>query len=214
MRFCLLAVVCICVAENASGAPAQIKWTEQVRLHDGRVVQLERRVGWMAGEVQRWGRNMYFEFCYAPMSVYWRSHSKYPPELFDIVDGRAYAKVSAHDCEVCKLHGYPETDALYFVWLGGSWKQIGHSEFPPQLRLNLLMNPKGSGNRESVRGLVSLAEKEKREPSLHYSLRMTGARGLNELPATRGICGNCKAVNVMTTEIPEVFLPSSRTRCD
>jgi len=32
-----------------------------------------------------------------------KSHSKYAPELFDIVAGKAYAKVSVADCEVCKL---------------------------------------------------------------------------------------------------------------
>lgn len=204
------------VLGTAGCTAEEIKWAEEVKLHDGRVIQLKRRAELTAGgfPVQQRGRQMYFEFCYAPMSIYWKSHSKYPPELFDIVDGKAYAKVSAGDCEVCKLHGYPETDALYFVWSGSSWKSIRHGEFPSQLRLNLLMNPKGRSKEQDAQGLVSLAEKERREPSIYYSLRATGARGLNELPARKGICEKCKAVNVMTTEIPNVFLPSGRTSCD
>jgi len=193
-----------------------IRWTEEVRLQDGKVIQLKRRTELTSSgfPVQKRGFNKYHEFCYAPMNIYWKSHPKYTPELFDIVNGKAYAKVSVGDCEVCKLHGYPDTDALYFLWSERAWKKIDYKEFPAQMRLNLLMNPMGRNSAEDARGLVSLAEKENRDPSTSYSLKVTGARGLNELPARKGMCNKCKAVNVMTTEIPDVFLPSSRTSCD
>lgn len=190
-----------------------IRWTEEVKLHDGKVIQLKRRTELTSSgfPVQKRGFNKYHEFCYAPMSIHWRSHPKYPPELFDIVNGKAYAKVSVGDCEVCKLHSYPDTDALYFVWEKDAWKKIDHNEFPAQLRLNLLTSPIEVNAANDARGLISLAEKENRDATIYYSLKATGARGLNELPARKGMCNKCKAVNVMTTEIPDVFL-ENRTR--
>lgn len=210
----LVALACLFGASGCSGD--EIKWTEEVKLHDGKIIQLKRRAELTESgfPVQQRGFQRFYEFCYAPMGVYWKSHAKYPPEVFDIVDGQAYAKVSVGDCEVCKLHGYPETDALYFSWSGRSWTKIEQKDFPAQLRLNLLMNPKGRSSSEDVRGVVSLAEKENRDPSIHYSLKATGARGLNELPARRGMCKRCRTVNVITKEIPDVFLPSDRKSCD
>lgn len=194
-----------------------IRWTEEVRLNDGKVIQLKRRTELTSSgfPVQQRGFPAYHEFCYAPMGVYWKSKPSYTPETFDIVDGKAYAKVSlGHDCTRCMLHGYPETDALYFVWVDRVWKKIDHSVFPAQLRFNLLMSPKGRNASEDARGLVSLAEKESREPSIYYSLKVTGARGLNELPDTKGACNKCKAIKITTDMTPEVFIPTNHHGCE
>jgi len=210
----IIAVVGLLSATACGGE--EIKWTEEVRLHDGKIIQLKRRTELTRSgfPVQKRGFHKYHEFCYAPMGTYWKSHPRYLPEVFDIVNGKAYAKVSISGCEECKLHGYPETDALYFVWVDRAWKKIDHKEFPAQLRLNLLMSPKGRNASEDARGLVSIAEKENRDPSIHYSLKVTGARGMNELPEHKGACNKCKAVNVSTTVLPDVFLSTDRAGCD
>ena len=197
-------------------APTDIKWTEEVKLHDGKVIQLKRRTELTSSgfPVQKRGFNKYHQFCYVPMHIYWKSNPQYWPEVFDIVDGKAYAKVSLGSCSSCELHGYPDTDALYFVWADGAWKKIDYKEFPAQLRLNLLMNPFGRNSAEDAHGLVSLAEKENRDASTSYSLKVTGARGVNELPDIKGLCNKCKAITGRKSEIPDVFMPSSRTDCN
>jgi len=195
----------------------EIKWTEEVRLHDGKVVQVKRRTE-LTGSgfpVQGRGFHKYHELCYAPMAVYWKSRPEYLPEVFDVVDGKAYAKVSlGNDCARCMEHGFPETDALYFTWTGQAWQAIDHQQFPPGLRLNLLTSPVERDRAKDARGLVSVADKEKRDASVYYSLRTTGAKGLNELPSRKGTCTKCKASGAAPLPPAEIFMPSASKTCD
>lgn len=197
-------------------APTDIKWMEEVKLHDGKVIQLKRRTELTSSgfPVQKRGFEKYHEFCYAPMDIYWKSHSRYRPEVFDIVHGKAYAKVTITGCEECKLYGYPDTDALYFVWEGRAWRKIDYKEYPALLRLNLLTSPVEANSANDARGLISVAEKEKRDAQIYNSLRVRGVRGLNELPDIKGACNKCKTVNVMTPVLPDVFLPSDQAHCN
>jgi hypothetical protein len=195
----------------------EIKWTEEVRLHDGKVIQVKRRTELTGGgfPVQKRGFPKYHELCYAPLGVHWKSRPEYLPEVFEIVDGKAYAKVSlGNDCARCMEHGFPETDALYFTWTGQGWKPIGYPQFPPGLRFNLLASPVERDPANDARGLVSVADKEKRDASVYYSLRTTGAKGLNELPSRKGTCSKCKASGAEALPPAEIFMPSQTGNCD
>ena len=196
-------------------APPDLKWTEEVKLHDGKIVQLKRRMELTTSgfPVQKRGRAIYHEFCYAPMGIYWRSKPEYMPELFDVVGGKAYAKVSLGGCSICMLHGYPETDALYFVWDAGSWKKIQYKDFPAQVRLNLLLTAKQANPEDDAHGLVTLADKEKLDVGLSYELKVRGAKGLNELPQRKGMCNKCRSINLSTDRTSDVFLPSDQKTC-
>ncbi len=196
--------------------PGELKWTEEVELHDGKVVHLERRMGLTTSgfPVQKRGRATFHEFCYAPMRIYWKSRPEYRPELFDIVGGGAYAKVSLGDCTSCMLQGYPQTDALYFVWDAGAWRRIAFSDFPPQLRLDLLLTPEQANPQDDARGLVTLADKEKLDMSILYELKVRRAKGLNELPERKGMCNKCRSISTSTDGTPDVFLPSDRKTCE
>jgi len=214
--FSQLAAALVLSASLAACASNDISWTEEVKLHDGKIIQLKRRTELTSSgfPVQQRGFYRYHEFCYAPMQVHWKSKPEYTPEVFDIVNGKAYAKVSlGHDCTRCMLHGYPETDALYFRWDDGAWRKIDHGEYPAELRLNLLMGPAGRNASEDARGLVSLAEKENRQAGINYEFKLTGARGLNELPDTKGACNKCRGIRITTTKTVEVFLPFDSKFC-
>ena len=197
-------------------APTEHKWTEEVELHDGKVVQLKRRVELTTTgfPVQKRGHAAYHEFCYPPMHIYWKSKPEYRPESFDIVGGRAYAKVSLGDCTSCMLQGYPETGALYFVWGPGSWTRIEHKDFPVQIRINLLLTPIQANPQDDAHGLVTLADKEKLDMSIRYELKVTRAKGLNELPQRKGICNKCRSIRISTDRTSDVFLPSERKTCE
>lgn len=194
----------------------EIKWTEEVKLHDGKSIQVKRRTELTVSgfPVQKRGRPIYHELCYPPMGIYWKSKPEYRPENFDIVNGRAYIKVSLGGCSTCMLHGYPETDALYFVWASGAWKKIEGAEFPAQLRLNLIQNPIQANAEDDPRGLITLAAKEKFDVGLNYELKARGARWLNELPTYKGMCTKCKGVTSQTDRTADVFLSSKSARCD
>lgn len=210
----IIALAGALVATGCSGD--EIKWTEEVKLHDGKVIQVKRRTELTPTgfPVQKRGRPIYHEFCYSPMGIYWKSKLEYRPETFEIVNARAYVRVPLAGCSACMLHGYPESGVLYFMWEAGTWKSIRSGEFPKRLRLKLVQNPVQAQPRDDARGLVSLADKEKLDASLSYELKMTGAIGLNETAAYKGMCAKCKGIQTQTDRTPEVFLPSKTIRCD
>lgn len=205
-------------AAPAFSAPTKIKWTEEVQLHDGKVIQLKRmeELGSSGFPVKRRGFRKFHEFCYPPMNIHWKSKPEYRPETFEIVAGKAYAKVTIGGCSECRDHDYPETNAIYFLWVGTNWKQIGHAEYPKGLKLNLLMTPSidDDGSRDA-RGLVSLTEKEKRDFGVMTSLKARGVSGLNELPSHNNECQRCKTIRLHSDPSPpKVFLPSTSKHCE
>jgi hypothetical protein len=197
-------------------APPELKWTEEVKLHDGKIIQLERRMELTASgfPAQTRGRPISHEFCYAPLGVYWRSKPEYRPELFDIVGGNAYAKVSLGDCASCKLQGYPESGALYFAWDSGRWRKIEPKDFPAQLELNLLLSPEQANPKDDAHGLVSLSDKQRLDMSIGYELKVRAAKGLNELPQRKGMCNKCRSIDLTTDKTADVFMPSDRRACE
>ena len=195
----------------------EIQWTEDVKLHDGKVVQLKRRTELSASGFPVSGRgfHQYHELCYAPLGVYWRSKPEYPPETFELNDGKAYVKVPLMSFDLCGLHAYPKDGALYFVWSGSDWERIEAGEFPKGSRLNLLQDPAGTTQADGVRGTVAQAEKEKRDASLYYTLKVVAANGLNEMPPYKGMCTRHPVHKAVIAPPPtSVFLGSQRKKCD
>jgi hypothetical protein len=209
--FCLFAVSGV-----ASCAPTDIKWTEEVKLHDGKIIQVKRRVELsVAGfPIQKRGQYQYHEFCYAPMGIYWKSKPEYKPEAFDIVGERAYVRVPLAGCAACMLHGFPATNSIYFVWSGKQWSKVEETQVPEQLRFNLMVSTHGDDDGSfDARGLVTLADKRKRDASVYYVMDRTKAKGLNERPQLRDMCAKCKGIDIRTGSTAEVFIPSKGRPC-
>jgi hypothetical protein len=201
----------------AGCAPTEIDWSEEVKLHDGKVIVVKRHeeLGRSGLPLAMRGARKYWLFCYAPMNIVWKSKPEYFPEVFDIVDGKAYVRVSIGSCESCMLHGYPETNALYFMWEGGAWKKIDYKDFPPGLRFNMLggTHYDDDGSRD-VRGLVTIEEKEELAPEMYWLMRKKPEIvGRNDTLAFRDSCKKCKSVHVQTDGTSEVFLPATSRDC-
>jgi len=211
----------------ACSAPTEINWSEEVKLHDGRIIVIKRHeeLGRSGLPLAHRGARKFWEFCYAPMNIHWKSKPGYFPEAFHIVDGKAYVRVTIGSCESCMLHGYPETSALYFVWENGAWKKIDDKAFPAGLRYNMLGSTHydDDGTRD-VRGLVTIDHKEARAPEMYRLMRMKPEIiGLNDRvtyngpnrPPTyaRDACKKCKNISGQTTNTPEVFLPAPYMEC-
>lgn len=216
MRIARLAAFLWLVPAGAGCAPTDIKWTEEVRLHDGKTIQVKRRTelgttGFPAG---RRGQYRYHELCYAPLGIYWKSRPEYQPEAFDIFDGKAWVRVPLAGCAACMHHGYPRTNSIYFVWSGKAWTKAAEAEVPEGLRFNLLISTHGSDDGAfDARSLVTLADKRKRDASIYYVLDRTKARGLNERLPLRDMCEKCKGINTQTSSAAEVFLAGDGRSC-
>lgn len=209
-------------------APTEIDWSEEVKLHDGKIVVVKRHeeLGRSGLPLAHRGSQKFWHFCYSPMDIQWKSKPEYFPEVFDIVDGKAYVRVTIANCELCMLHGYPETSALYFVWETGAWKKIDYKDFPPGLRVNILGNTyyDDDGSRD-VRGFITLKEKEDRAPNISRMMRQhpeiiglndwVTYRGLSKPPIyARDACKECRSIKGQTTSTSEVFLPTTRKDCN
>lgn len=201
---------------SAGCAPTDIKWTEEVKLHDGKVIQVKRRTELSATgfpTAQR-GHSRYHELCYAPMGVYWKSHPQYKPEAFDVLDGKAYMRVPLRGCAACMHHGFPASNTITFAWSGGKWTKVEEAEVPPQLRFNLLSRTHGDDDGSfDAKGLVTLADKRDRDAILYRSLERAKVAGLNERPAVRDMCAKCKGIDIQTGSTAEVLMPSERQSC-
>jgi len=201
---------------TAGCAPTDIEWTEEVKLHDGKVIQVKRRTGLSATgfPTAKRGGYRYHELCYVPMGIHWKSLPQYKPEAFDVFGGKAYVRVPLGGCTACMLHGFPATNSIYFVWSGSEWTKVDETQAPEGLRFNLLSATHGDDDGAfDARGLITLADKRKRDSSIYRSLERTAARGLNERRALRDMCEKCKSIKIQTTSSAQVFMPSEGQSC-
>ncbi len=201
----------------AACAPTDLKWSEEVKLHDGKVIQIKRRSELGTPNIlgQTRGHPQYHELCYAPMGIHWKSKPEYEPEAFDIVNGKAYVRVPLRGCSSCMHHGFPGTNTIYFAWDGRQWNKITEKEMPEQVRFNLL-NKYFIDHDDSrdARGLITLADKDERDGDLYYGFKRTGAKGLNERLSVRDMCAECKSIRIQTSSTADVFLPTEKKDCN
>lgn len=221
-----LGLATVCTPSLAGCAPTTIDWSEEVKLHDGKIIVIKRHdeIGATGLPQSRRGSRKFWQFCYSPMKIHWKSRPEYFPETFDIVGGKAYVRVTIDNCELCMLHGYPETTALYFVWESGAWRSISYKDFPVGLRYNMLNGTHydDDGSRD-VRGLVTIAQKEQLDGEIYWLMRkkpeIIGLNdretvGRNGKEFARDVCKRCKGIHGKTDGTPDVFLPAGRKDCN
>jgi hypothetical protein len=184
--FCLAAPLTACAGNH-------IRWTEEVKLSDGQVIQLQRHVELTASgfPVQNRGFDKYQEICYPPLGIHWKSRGGYQPDIFDIVNGKAYIHVPVTSQVECYEQGSPETGAIYFVWENGKWKRINHDQFPAISEWNLLMQTSRGSTNADPQGLITVSDKTTgnwRDSSLRNEQKRLGWRRVNESYASREGC--------------------------
>jgi hypothetical protein len=187
------------------------EWQEEVRLHDGRVVVLDARAtrgssGWPTehrGALRTW------ELCYRPARAYWKSSPLYPPEVFDIINGKPYVVVPLRSCLVCYLHGFPAFSALVYRWDAGEWQQAAPEELPASVTPNLLGNVwSDRDRRHDANGFYSLEGKRRRDFEDDRSRAIRIKNFERQVRDTeKGECPACKAAGerVKTTRTPADF---------
>lgn len=172
-------------AGGGLGASEHVRWTEEVKLSDGRVIEIQRHIELTESgfPVQKRGLNRYFEICYPPLGVHWKSRGGYQPDIFDIVDGKAYVHVAVSSQVECDEQAAPSTGAVYFRWDDGKWTRIGPDEFPAVSEWNLLMQVKSGDPKYDPKGKVTLADKttgDRQDSTLKYQQKRDGWKRINE----------------------------------
>lgn len=188
----ILGLLCLTTSISAC-AGDHIRWTEEVKLSDGKVIQLQRHVELTESgfPVQNRGFDKFQEICYPPLGIHWKSKGGYQPDIFDIVDGKAYVHVPVTMELPCMEQGYPQTGAIYFVWEDGRWKRISHEEFPAASEWNLLMQTKRGSTSADPQGFITIADKTTgnwKDSSLRFEQKRLGWKRVNESYASREGC--------------------------
>lgn len=195
-----------------------LRWMEEVKLSDGRIIQIERKTeitshsGFPANS-----RGLYkaHEICYAPMNISWKSKGAYRPDIFDIVDGKAYVHVSLSAAAECMEQGNPIPNALYFVWENEAWRRITHEEFPTRSEWNLLYDSQGAIAEDDVSDLATLPNKlERRDKSLRYEQKRLGWKRVSESLYFRDGCLKWGSTNPNANPSgTEIFTNDRKTSC-
>lgn len=212
---CVTVIMAGCAGVGIGGD--HIRWTEEVKLSDGKVIQIQRHVELTESgfPAQRKGFYRYHEICYRPMGIHWKSKTGYQPDIFDIVDGRAYIHVSISDCEKCRLHGFPKTNALYFVWESGQWKRIEHEDFPEASHWNLtLSSASNSRSIQEANYFLPWAGKLLQfEDSLYLEQQRIGWKRVSDSYYWRDSCTKCGRANPSPEQAPEIFFDDRSNTC-
>jgi len=138
-----------------------IEWKEEVLLHDGRMIVVERKVTADSSGFPNANRGAFreFELHYKPMDVHWKGHLQ--QGAFEIIDGTPYLALWLNGpVEFCK--GRPPTDLPIQVlkFEGKDWVEIPQSAFPMErANYTLYRSFRGNSTEEDARGLITWKRK-------------------------------------------------------
>jgi hypothetical protein len=154
-----LSVVLAAVAMlNACGKSIDVaEWTEEVKLHDGQMVQVWRKARAYSGGFpnSKRGRNIDFEFKYVPMNVHWKGDWSRTPVSFDIFDGVPHLVLNISDKASCTDRPQTDFHAQFLRWTNGQWVDIAQMDFPVDKALmNLSSDYWGHSTADDYKGRI------------------------------------------------------------
>jgi len=145
------------------------RWNEEVQLHDGRVIVIERSV--RTGEVpveigQPPGESDYtltFKTCDGK-SVTWEAGTSFNPMILDLSDEVPYVVAEASPLNDYAQHDCSRPPYFFFRYRDAKWERVSYEEFPRGFRRRNLLS--GATYRTEPfaavkRGSVTLADVQK-----------------------------------------------------
>lgn len=134
------------------------EWTEEVKLHDGRIVVVWRKARARSSGFPnaKRGGDIDFEFKYEPMGVHWKSVNwSRDPFSFEIINGVPYLALYISDRESCQRKPRSDYAAQFLRWSDGQWMDVPQAEFPiDKALMNLSGNYWGHSTADDYRGLI------------------------------------------------------------
>ena len=119
---------------------ATYRWKEEVLLHDGRVIVVERSVktGYAATEIgQPPAESDYTLTLSAPEGrrITWDGgRDRFVPMILDFYDGVPYVVATGATSLVYGVEGCPRPPYFFFRWQAGQWQRVKYEEFPSAIR--------------------------------------------------------------------------------
>jgi hypothetical protein len=137
-------------------------WTEEVRLHDGRSIEVWRRDTRHAGGFpERRGVLIDIELKYLPSNLHWKATQFGRPISLEIFDGVPYLVVVLRNTASCgPLKNATDFAAQFLRWHPGQWTEVSQEAFPVDKALvNLYRSPWGRSSKDDAKGLITWERK-------------------------------------------------------
>ena len=142
------------------------EWTEEVKLHDGRMIQVWRQARAKHGGFPNAprGRNLDFALTYEPASVSWKGPWGGEPVSFELFDDVPHLVLLAEDPSYCAKKAKTDYSAQFLRWEDKQWVEVTQDQFPVERALaNLYTSFWGHTTDDDARGLVTWATKAERD---------------------------------------------------
>ena len=144
--------------------PDVARWKEEVLLHDGRMIVVERMAKAAKGGITApRGRDLEFEISYKPLGIYWHDTSGNQQTALEIFDGIPYlVLVYPGDPRIFCKDKPPGTLPIQVLKMQGKeWVAINTDSFPVDVaNYNLYHGYWGNKASEDARGLITWKHKE------------------------------------------------------
>lgn len=164
----------------------EIRWKEEVRLHDGRVIMVERwaKRQWM-GELGHRGLPLWSEIRAknpnTGAEISWYEDAGSDAYVFDFIGDKAYLAARVSFYQPCKKYHFPKRDFVFFRF-DGIWKQISLEEFPAPFDTNLLFNVWAAASANQMDDNLITIEKKGDYIRSGWSLNQYSMRNVLEKP--------------------------------
>ena len=133
------------------------EWTEEIKLHDGRFIQIHRKAACKSGGFpnSNRGENIYFSVDYADLRAYWKGQWNRWPVSFELFDGVPHLAAFIMDKESCAAKAPSDYSVEFYKFENEKWKILTQKEYPTsQALMNLYINFWGHEHKEDPSGLV------------------------------------------------------------
>lgn len=162
----LLAAVLV-AAVGCSPNVDEARWSEEVLLHDGTMIVIERQAKRKPSGFPdtRRGALLHESLRYAPLGVEWkiddRTRSAFSFEIFDDVP---HLVLWIGYREWCRGKDPKQFTAEFYRWEGGRWVEMRQDQFPTRRALTNLLSGFWGGSRDTdAKGLVTWSTKASRD---------------------------------------------------
>lgn len=162
----LLAAVLV-AAVGCSPNVDEARWSEEVLLHDGTMIVIERQAKRKPSGFPdtRRGALLHESLRYAPLGVEWKvdDHTR-SAFSFEIFDGVPHLVIYMRVTEWCRGKDPKQFTAEFYRWEGGRWVEMQQDQFPTRRALkNLYRAYWGETRKADAKGLVSWGEKARED---------------------------------------------------
>jgi len=135
----LLCALFATFALSACFGRATYHWKEEVLLHDGRVIVIERsvRTGEVRVELGQWPGESDYTLTFTTAddkAVRWEPGKPFRPRILDFSDGTPYVVARGNTGPDYEKHGCQKPPYFIFRWTDGRWQRIDYEQLPKDVR--------------------------------------------------------------------------------